>query len=274
MPWSVLNIPGGKSRAVHVLAKFIPSNTKVIYSPFFGGGAFELFCATNKDIKVIASDKFEPLVNFWKCLFKQKNRLLLQIRDHLPMTKDEFFMNLEMYPRLRRNIDRAAMFFALNRASFNGAMKTYSQLNGWDRDIGHLIKRVEKFNFSRIRIDMCDYKQSLTGFPIQDGNVLFVDPPYVTSGAHYGWNGELNNGFEHEHLASILKELDKDGALWLLCYNDCNYIRTLYSDCLITDVEWYHSMAMSTTNKKKFKPNNSEIVIVSHALSNKLQQTT
>lgn len=40
---SILRYPGGKSRAVKILDKYIPSDAKIILSPFTGGASFELF---------------------------------------------------------------------------------------------------------------------------------------------------------------------------------------------------------------------------------------
>ena len=60
---SPLRYPGGKSRAVRTLYKYIPPGTKTLCSPLLGGGSFEIFCAQNS-IKVYGYENFKPLVNF------------------------------------------------------------------------------------------------------------------------------------------------------------------------------------------------------------------
>ncbi|MBT7252518.1 MAG: DNA adenine methylase, partial [Candidatus Nitrosopelagicus sp.] len=49
---SPLRYPGGKSRAVKEIWKYIePLEPKTLCSPFFGGGSLEIFCA-QQGIKV------------------------------------------------------------------------------------------------------------------------------------------------------------------------------------------------------------------------------
>jgi len=64
---SPLRYPGGKTRAIHILEKYINTyypNKKKIISPFFGGGSFELHMKS-KGYTIIANDLFIPLYTFW-----------------------------------------------------------------------------------------------------------------------------------------------------------------------------------------------------------------
>ncbi|MGI0004763.1 MAG: DNA adenine methylase, partial [Candidatus Nitrosotenuis sp.] len=56
---SPLRYPGGKSRAVNIIAKYIPKGTKKLCSPFFGGGSFEIACAQT-GTRVYGYDSFQP----------------------------------------------------------------------------------------------------------------------------------------------------------------------------------------------------------------------
>jgi hypothetical protein len=59
----------------------------------------------------------------------------------------------------------------------------------------------------------------------------------------------MHEAFNHVALAEALhKRTD-----WILCYNDCLYIRNLYADCSIKSVSWAYGM-----NAKK---GSSEIII-------------
>jgi site-specific DNA-adenine methylase len=66
--------------------------------------------------------------------------------------------------------------------------------------------------------------------------------------------------FPHLALFSMLKERDN----WILSYNDCDEIRSLYRDFEIHEVEW--AMGMKNVQSKKIKEKkrqgkSSEIII-------------
>ena len=60
----------------------------------------------------------------------------------------------------------------------------------------------------------------------------------------------MHENFEHEKLFNAMR-LRKN---WIMTYNDCEYIRNLYKDYDIRDVNWKYGM-----NKTK---KSSEIVII------------
>ena len=219
-------------------------------------------------MRIIASDKFEPLVNFWKCAIKNPDLLFQKIATLLPMTKDDFKINLNEFNNLKQRYDRAAMYFALNHASFNGAMRTYSRFGG-SRYLYHLPRKMETFKLKNMTISRKSYEEMILTVPHNKDVLLFLDPPYVTDGRHYGWEGELNKHFPHEHLAKMLLRITKK-CRWLLCYNDCELVKTLYKGCDMYNAKWFHSMAMSTNKQENYKPNNFELIIVSRALANDL----
>jgi DNA adenine methylase len=78
---SPLRYPGGKTRAVKLLWAFLqkeyPGITEIA-SPFFGGGSFELKCAST-GITVYGNDLFEPVSTFWQVLKIQPIQLVQMI---------------------------------------------------------------------------------------------------------------------------------------------------------------------------------------------------
>ena len=78
---SPLRYPGGKTRACQLLLKIIDEHFEIsefncLLSPFFGGGSFEFYFNNQYNLPVIANDKFEPLVNFWKVSQDDNEQLL------------------------------------------------------------------------------------------------------------------------------------------------------------------------------------------------------
>jgi len=263
---SVLNIPGGKSRGIQVLEGFLPPDTTEIYSPFFGGGAFEIYCAANKNIRVVACDKFKPLANFWQCFLKNKQRVIDGIQKLLPMSKESFVNNKTVYHKLKSKYAQAAMYFAINRVSFNGVMQKYSHVRAM-RSSDFVLKKLAKFNVNNINVKHQDYIEFLSELPeFKNGMLLFLDPPYRLKEFYYGWRGEMHRGFDHVDLAARLLAIT-DTFPWILCYNDCAEIRQLYNNCAIYTVSWVHSMSFSNNKQENRLQNNTEIVILSHKLN-------
>lgn len=94
---SLLRYPGGKTRARKVLGDIVSTyfdlkDGENVYSPFFGGGSFELYLISNYNVKVIANDKFSYLITFWKCAKNKPKKLVREIKKikHASITKDVF----------------------------------------------------------------------------------------------------------------------------------------------------------------------------------------
>src|SRR5579871_5515432 len=81
-----LSYMGGKTRAVPILDKFVPREVKSIVSPFCGGGAFELHCATRRNLPVLAFDADPMLITFWSALKNHRHEVVstvLALRNQL-----------------------------------------------------------------------------------------------------------------------------------------------------------------------------------------------
>ena len=122
------------------------------------------------------------------------------------------------------------------------------------------ITRAFKENVSNVvnLIKVSNYKRCwntwANTYSIKDykNRLLFLDTPYYLQKASklYGKNGDMHESFDHE---GLLKVLDNTSN-WVLCYNDCSYIRKLYTEYTIIPVDWSYGM-----NKTK---KSSEILIL------------
>ena len=61
---------------------------------------------------------------------------------------------------------------------------------------------------------------------------------YETLDSSNEFQGDMHEGFNHAGLSELLKGRTD----WILCYNDCQYIRDLYKDCKIEKVCWAYGM--------------------------------
>lgn len=259
---SVLRYPGGKTRGVPVIAPFLPTD-EVIHSPFFGGGSVELYMTRRYGTEINANDVYEPLINFWRCLKSPEKRLQLirYVKGRLPITAHGFkCMQTRIDDLSITDSTRAAMFYIVNRASFNGGTASA----GFSRHNAGLISKERLRDLGLIELDRvrfsADHFDSFLD-TISTDDFLFLDPPYAIRSDHlYGVKGDAHRSFDHEALAIRLRPRRR----WVLCYNDSEYIRSLYGNCKIVEVSWYHSLQRGNNG-------NNELIIMPWSYYGELQ---
>ena len=84
---TILRYAGGKSRAIKKITPFVESYDEIV-SPFIGGGSLEVHWASMGK-KVIASDVFDILVNFWNILLTNPVGLADELSKIIP-NDDEY----------------------------------------------------------------------------------------------------------------------------------------------------------------------------------------
>jgi len=268
---SPLRYPGGKTRACKILEKIIKEHfditkIKTLISPFFGGGSFEFYFQNRvRELNLIVNDKFTPLYTFWYYCKHHKTELVEFLRSITAVTKPDFneyrknIMNEQNLAKQdskgREAILQAVSYFVINRCSFSGATLSggFSEEASKKRFTKSSIDKIEKLDLSKTEIYNLDFKDFIEDCNLNENTLMFLDPPYYLESKSklYGTKGDLHSNFDHHKLCEILK-CKKN---WILCYNNCEFIRELYSNFKIIEVDWKYSM-----NKNK---ESSEIVIVS-----------
>ena len=258
---SPLRYPGGKTRACKIIENVILQHFDItsfdtIISPFFGGGSFEFYMQNKYGVMLKVNDKFTPLYNFWKQVKINKAILCEELREIKAVSKEQFIAYRKTIMDLQANIlQQATQYFVINRCSFSGSTLSggFSEEASRKRFTQSSINRIEALDLTNIEIyneDFYDFVNTYT--PIEKA-LLFLDPPYYLESKSklYGNNGDLHEGFNH----NLLFELLTTKKNWVLTYNNCEYIRNLYKDYIILDVNWIYGM--NTTKAS------SEIIIIS-----------
>ena len=258
---SPLRYPGGKTRASVKLFKYIPEDTVSLCSPFFGGGSFEIFCARN-GIKVHGYDNFKPLVEFWQCLLNCRNKLADTTQNYYPLKKQKFKELQSKKIVSKSKIERAAIFFVLNRASYSGSilrggMAVDHQKKGVEKENPRFNKKsiefLRNFRIKNLTVRHADFKKSIS---MHRNTLLYLDPPYFLENNLYGHKSSEEDLFDHEGLLDVLHKRTK----WILSYNKSPKVKKLYRDFDIYEEKW--SYGMSDVNSRK-KNTNNELVILS-----------
>lgn len=248
---TVLRYPGGKSRAIKLLMDYIPG-FKEYREPFIGGASIFLAIKEEKgeNRKYIINDLYFETYNFWKMVKEKNNDVVNKTklwRDEYKGRGMEMFQYLTMSRSQFSDVEHAASFFILNRASFSGmgmgisddAFKNRFTESSIDnlRDLG------ESGIFNGVEIYNVDYQKIVemeSEFSLED--VLIVaDPPYykVGSAKLYGKDGKLHEYFSHERFAEVMKNCKYS---WIVTYDDSNKVRKLFEFANVVEYSLVYGM--------------------------------
>jgi DNA adenine methylase len=251
---SPLRYPGGKTRAISILNKYVETyypNRSTILSPFFGGGSFELHLQ-DKGYTILANDKFNPLYKFWITAKMMPVELADNVRQRMPISKEVFGNLRSSIYDLVNDIDIASAYYIINRCSFSGSTFCggYSAQSASERLTESSLKTLENLKLSSVSFTNMDCNDFLNNYPETNSTIVYADPPYYITNYIYGKDGDMHEKFNHELFANQIKKRSD----WIVSYNDCEYIRNLYSDCRIFKESWKYGMNVSK--------NSSEIIIL------------
>ena len=262
---SPLRYPGGKTRACKKLDEILNANFNMklfttVVSPFFGGGSFEFYLQNKYKLNIICNDKFTPLYNFWNiCKDNSKKEELCKLLYNVvnDTTKEKFIQYRNNIMKEKDELIKAYYYFIINRCSFSGATLSggFSLEASKKRFTKSSIDRVKSLDLSQLQIYNKDISDFMSTINIDlSSSLVFLDPPYyLEKGSKlYGKNGDMHEDFDHEELFTLLS--NNKNMKWLMTYNNCDYIKKLYKNYKIMDVDWTYGM-----NKTK---KSSEIVII------------
>ena len=229
---SPLRYPGGKSRALKHITPLIPDFNE-FREPFLGGGSLYVYLKQkHPDKKFWVNDLYENLYHFWSQLQIAPKQVIKQVQEWKDTSDD----GRVLFRYLTDNIDdfdeikKAAAFFVFNRITFSGTTESggYSNAAFQKRFTQSSIERAKLLAtiLHDTQITNLDYQEVVEA---EGDNVfIFLDPPYysATKSALYGKNGNLHRSFDHERFADVLKYSNHK---WLITYDDCDYIRDLFT---------------------------------------------
>ncbi|MDR3093281.1 MAG: DNA adenine methylase [Bacteroidales bacterium] len=245
---SPLRYPGGKSKAVVHISKLIPCFEE-FREPFLGSGAVFVYLKQQHPNKRFwINDLCSELYKFWVTAQKNTNTLIDKIYEwhNIHLTGKELYQFLKGNMNNFTDLECAAAFFILNRITFSGTTLSggFSRHAFENRFTESSIQRIRQLTgiVNGTTITNYDYEKLLktTGSNV----FIYLDPPYysATKSALYGKNGNLHKTFDHIRFAENMRNCRHK---WLITYDDCEYIRNLFSFASI--ITWNQTYSMRNT---------------------------
>lgn len=245
---------GGKRQLLSEIKKRLPSDFNNYYEPFIGGGALLLELGHTPSI---ISDNNHVLIDAYKTIRDFPNELKKQLNDiqEEHNSIDDKDRNKEFYYSKRKEfndiiysnedlIRKTTLFIYLNKACFNGLYRVNqkgffnvpsnqkTRINLYDdnniNEISSFLKHVKIYNQ--------DFEKTVE--TAQKGDLIFFDSPYAPLNPQ-SFDSYTKEGFsveEHIRLAELYKSLSKKGVFCILTNHNTEFIRELYQDFTIEEV--------------------------------------
>lgn len=241
-------IGGKKLLRKKILETFPEQGTFHSYIEVFGGAGWILFSSGKHAKMEVYNDRNGNLVNLFRCVKYHPQELQREL-EFILMSREQFFdAKDQMETRGLTDIQRAARFNILIKESFGSEMRTFGVR---PKDMANAIEYISEVS-KRLRmvvIENQDFERILKTYDKQE-SFFYLDPPYYQTEKYYK---EKFLPEDHIRLKKKLKELK---GKFLLSYNDCPYIRELYKEYEILEVDRAHNLLQGNE-----KPRYKELVI-------------
>ena len=252
-----LRYPGGKGRLGAWLAHLLKHNNLdggLYVEPYAGGAGAAMYLLTNDHVDRIAINDLDPVIHaFWWAVLNDSERFVEMIRE-TPVTMDTWHAQRAIVENAG-TADITALGFAtffLNRTNRSGMIKggVIGGINQTGKYLidarfkkEKLIERVVKISNLRERIQLfnIDAMDLLTDPALDIGrkSLVYLDPPYYEKGSQLYRNHYQPN--DHLQIANTVMNIETP---WLVTYDNCTEINTLYQQAQGVEFSLHYSTHM------------------------------
>lgn len=214
-------VGGKKALRDEILARF-PIDYKR-YIEVFGGAGWVLFHKPPGNDFEVFNDFNGNLVNLYRCVREQPEQLKDELRYLLNSRLDFEYMKKILHSQaVLPEVRRAAYYYALIRYSYAAGTSTFGSQPHAMWNNFPLIEAAAG-RLQKVIVENKDCKKLIAQYDRTE-SFFYCDPPYYQADQYY--ESVSADGFDHQGLAETLFGIK---GKFLLSYNDCPYIRELYT---------------------------------------------
>lgn len=254
MPRPFLRWAGSKQSLLGQLLPLLPAKYGRYYEPFLGSGA--LFFALKPE-RATLTDYSKELISTWTSVRDDPDFLLDYLLPLKP-SKEIFYdirsARAETYP------ERAAEFLYLNKTCWNGLYRVNAKgefnvpygapQSDFIVDPENLRACAKLLKRPGISIRPSDFEAALRS--VREGDLVFLDPPYVTKHNYNGfrdWNERLFRWSDQERLAVVAKRLADRGAYVIVSNADHPDVIALFEGFQTSSLERSSTLASNPAKR-------------------------
>lgn len=224
---------GGKRWLVQNHADLFPTNYNRYIEPFLGSAAVFFYLKPNN---AILSDANGRLVETYQAIKDNHKIVEKHLREHQRAHSNEHYYETRA-KSFKSQFTRAAQFIYLNRTCWNGLYRE-NKKGIFNVPIGtktNVLLQTDDFKavsrcLKNIEIREQDFEKSIAS--AQEGDFLFVDPPYTVAHNNNGfvkYNQNIFSWDDQLRLRDSLKEASSRGVKILITNANHESVREIYS---------------------------------------------
>ena len=242
-------IGGKKLLRKKIIEQFPKEGSYGRYIEVFGGRLGFIFSEKHTKIEVY-NDVNGNLVNLFRCVKYHLDTVQEELQ-FIMMSREQFFDVREQIKICGfTDIQRAARFFILIKESFGSDLESFGLGKRDMEKAKEYLQSVSK-RLNQVVIENLDFQRVLKNYDKEDA-LFYLDPPYYETEKYYP------DRFLPEDHIRLKESLDGIKGKFVLSYNDCCYVRELYKDYSIIEVERAHNLLPL---KEEVKPRYKELII-------------
>jgi DNA adenine methylase len=212
------------------------------YIEVFGGAGWVLFGKDKIANMEVYNDYNSDLVNLFRCVKFHCGELQRELSFMLN-SRELFYDFANQYnTRGMTDIQRAARFFMLIKTSYGSDQRSYGCVK---KNINVMIQYLTDIQerLSNVVIENKDFENLIKVYDKSD-SLIYLDPPYFGTERYYQVE------FSEEDHIRLYNCVKKIRGKFILSYNDCEFIKNLYKDFNIDQVERNNNLIGRYNDKK------------------------
>lgn len=265
---SVLRWAGSKRCASNDLERIFSEGGPIetFWEPFGGSLSASLVALRAGAKRIVVADINKNLVNFYGALRDRTDELI----DRLSLLRDDYYENREAYNSAEDgSMEKAALFFYLNRTSFNGLFRTNRRGDynvPWGkRSFSFDPDELRTFSnvLRRIELSSMDYDRFFERFleSMGPGDLVYADPPYYATFSNY--DSKAFSKSDHERLKARCDQARSRGARIVVSNSDDPFVIDLWTSPGKYEVHDFKNARLFNPHGKDRGTRNREILVTS-----------
>lgn len=249
---------GGKTwliKHIHLLINNIQINH--YHEPFLGGAAI-FFSLNIKKMSYLSDVNIELIETY--IAIKHNPKEVINILESFKNNEEEYYQIRAMKPS--NKIECAARFIYLNQASYNGLYRVNQK---GDYNVPYGFRKNTIYNTDRIlnaskklqKTNIMYGDFTINKYKIQQGDLIFLDPPYTVSHNNNGFIEYNKNLFlldDQIRLSQYINYIKRKKAYYILTNAAHNTIREIFNnDDQIFELSRHSLIGGKNSDRKKVK---------------------
>ena len=237
---------GGKKLLRTQIINEFPNNKEYNkYVEVFGGAGWVLFAKDRHAVYEIYNDINSNLTNLFKCVKYHAEELQKEL--NFTINSRELFEEYisQINSQGLTDIQKAARYFYIIKLSYGSKGGSFGAIKKDVEKMKSYLQEIQQ-RLTNVVIENKCFKDIIVKYDSQE-TLFYLDPPYYKAEQYYVSDFTKDH---HELLSQLLKNIE---GKFILSYNDDEYIRNLYEDFNIIEIERNNNLTSRYSQNRRYK---------------------